>query len=315
MNKMSEEIKISQLQEANEISANDLMMIIQNGVNKKKNIKQMAKELSTVAVSATQPITNKKVWFKIGKNKFDKSRYIENIATGASRTKNLKLEPNTVYTMSSNMTKTSSNTADLFFASGCNASVSTDANGVWDGQSRTVTSDENGYVTVAYRKQSTSQTPNLMDAWYQIEQGSTATEYEAYIEATIYVKNNNGVYEKFINNEAEKYSANELAIGTWIDGETVYRKIIEATSPAVADTNTNIYNISDLNIKEVIKIEGTVYNKGSRSRGSINSYISVDDYVTTWLYCEDTNKPSHIRCRCRNRTNSPMEIILEYTKN
>ena len=314
MNKMSEEIKISQLQEANEISANDLMMIIQNGVNKKKNIKQMAKELSTVAVSATQPITNKKVWFKIGKNKFDKSRYIENIATGASRTKNLKLEPNTVYTMSSNMTKTSSNTADLFFASGCNASVSTDANGVWNGQSRTVTSDENGYVTVAYRKQSTSQTPNLIDAWYQIEQGSKASAYEAYIEPTIFVKNGS-IFEEFILKNEKKYFVTEQAIGTWIDGKTVYRKIIEATSPAVADTNTNIYNISDLNIKEVIKIEGIVYNKGSRSRGSINSYISADDYVTTWLYCEDTNKPSHIRYRCRNRTNSPMEIILEYTKN
>ena len=280
-----------------------------------ENLNQIQDKL--VVVSSTEPAgeSREKVWFKIGKNKFDKSRYIENIATGASRTKNLKLEPNTVYTMSSNMTKTSSNTADLFFASGCNASVSTDANGVWDGQSRTVTSDENGYVTVAYRKQSTSQTPNLMDAWYQIEQGSTATEYEAYIEATIYVKNNNGVYEEFINNEAEKYSANELAIGTWIDGKTVYRKIIEVTSPAVNDTSTNIYNISDLNIKEVIKIEGTVYSKSASFNGPINSYINATDYITTWLYCEDTNKPSHIRCRCHNRGNSPMKIILEYTKN
>ena len=43
MNKMSEEIKISQLQEANEISANDLMMIIQNGVNKKKILNKWQK--------------------------------------------------------------------------------------------------------------------------------------------------------------------------------------------------------------------------------------------------------------------------------
>lgn len=40
---MSEEIKISQLQEANEISANDLMMIIQNGVNKKKILNKWQK--------------------------------------------------------------------------------------------------------------------------------------------------------------------------------------------------------------------------------------------------------------------------------
>lgn len=312
---MSEEIKISQLQEANEISANDLMMIIQNGVNKKKNIKQMAKELSTVAVSATQPITNKKVWFKIGKNKFDKSRYIENIATGASRTKNLKLEPNTVYTMSSNMPKTSSNTADLFFASGCNASVSTDANGVWDGQSRTVTSDENGYVTVAYRKQSTSQKPNLMDAWYQIEQGSTATEYEAYIEPTIYTKNDNGVYEEIISNKAEKYSTNELAVGTWIDGKTIYRKCLSLTSPGTANINTNIYTITE-NIDTLIDIKGTVYNKGASYKGLINSYITADDNISTWGFCDTSGKITNIRCRASGtRTNSPMTVIIEYTKN
>lgn len=63
---MSEEIKISQLQEANEISANDFMMIIQSGVNKKKNIKQMAKELNPVVVSPTEPTgdNRRKVWMQ-----------------------------------------------------------------------------------------------------------------------------------------------------------------------------------------------------------------------------------------------------------
>lgn len=56
---MSEEIKISQLQEANEISDNDFMMIIQNGVNKKKNIKQMANELNVVTVTETDISANK----------------------------------------------------------------------------------------------------------------------------------------------------------------------------------------------------------------------------------------------------------------
>lgn len=172
----------------------------QNGVTKVNadtfNTFQNNVEKSAVVVSPTQPTTNEKVWFKKGKNKFDKSRYIENIETGAERKLNLKLEPNTVYTMSSNMSKASNNTADLFFASGSNKAVSTDANGVWNGQSRTVTSDKNGYVTVAYRKQSSSQKPNLIDAWYQIEQGSKASAYEAYIEPTIFVKNGS-IFENF----------------------------------------------------------------------------------------------------------------------
>ena len=103
-------------------------------INFQNNVTKLDKEMfdtfqnniekSSVVVSPTQPATNEKVWFKKGKNKFDKSRYIENIATGAEKKLNLKLEPNTVYTMSSNMSKASNNTADLFFASGLNAAVS-----------------------------------------------------------------------------------------------------------------------------------------------------------------------------------------------
>ncbi len=45
---MSEEIKISQLQEANEISDNDLMMIIQNKANKKVTFKQIKEKIIKV---------------------------------------------------------------------------------------------------------------------------------------------------------------------------------------------------------------------------------------------------------------------------
>ena len=45
---MSEEIKISQLQEANEISDNDFMMIIQNKANKKVTFKQIKENIIKV---------------------------------------------------------------------------------------------------------------------------------------------------------------------------------------------------------------------------------------------------------------------------
>lgn len=48
MKKMSEEIKISQLQEANEISDNDFMMIIQNKANKKVTFKQIKENIIKV---------------------------------------------------------------------------------------------------------------------------------------------------------------------------------------------------------------------------------------------------------------------------
>ena len=48
-------------------------------------------------------------------------------------------------------------------------------------------------------------------------------------ERKIYVKNDNDIYEEFINKEdtLEKYSTIEQKIGTWIDGKPVYRKVIE----------------------------------------------------------------------------------------
>lgn len=291
----------------------------QNGVTKVNadtfNTFQNNIEKSAVVVSPTQPTTNEKVWFKKGKNFLNKNNYIIDSEGYIGFVVNLK--SGQTYTLSSNLPIIAK------FAKESNLSGETVGPQNWvKFTSWTFVAGQNtgNYLNnVVYIGINEKGFQKNVEAYsnynIQIEQGSTATEYEAYIEATIYVKNNNGVYEKFINNEAEKYSANELAIGTWIDGKTVYRKVIEATSPTVVDTSTNIYNISDLNINEIIKIEGTVYSKGASFKGPINSYINATDYITTWVYCEDTNKPSHIRCRCHNRTNSPMEIILEYTKN
>lgn len=311
---MNEEIKISQLQEANEINENDLMMIIQNGVNKKKNIKQMAKEFGEVAINPTQPTTNEKVWFRKGKNLLNKNNYFKD--SGGYIGFIVNLEYGQTYTMSSNIPIIAK------FATQSNLTGPTVGPQNWvKFTSWTFVAGKNSgnflnnivYIGIN-EKEMQKNIEAFSDYELQIEPGSTATAYEEYIEPTIFVKNGS-IFDEFILKNEKKYSITEQAIGTWIDGKTVYRKIIEVTSPAVDDTSTNIYNISDLNIKEVIKIEGTVYSKGASFRGSINSYINETDYITTWLYCEDTNKPSHIRCRCHNRGNSPMKIILEYTKN
>jgi len=43
----------------------------------------------------------------------------------------------------------------------------------------------------------------------QIEQGSTATEYEEYIESKTYILNNNNAYEEFMKKQEEIYSIEE----------------------------------------------------------------------------------------------------------
>ncbi|MCI7206486.1 MAG: pyocin knob domain-containing protein [Clostridium sp.] len=205
---MSEEIKISQLQEANEISANDLMMIIQSGVNKKKNIKQMAKELNPVVVSPTQPTTNEKVWFKKGKNLFNKNNFVstESYIDGS----NGEIKSYTGYTkmlilpINGGNSYTISRTAGKHFRAGTTSSYP--ANGMTvsnlkvnnTGTSITVTAGANDKYLVCsyYQKGVDTITATVIESSLQIEPGLKASAYEAYIEPTIFVKNE-GIFENF----------------------------------------------------------------------------------------------------------------------
>ena len=61
----------------------------------------------------------------------------------------------------------------------------------------------------------------------QVEYGEEATEYEEYINPTIYVKKDNGEYNEFIKKEDEQIDiTNEMEYATneYIDGNRVYRK-------------------------------------------------------------------------------------------
>lgn len=211
---MSEEIKISQLQEANEISANDLMMIIQNGVNKKKNIKQMAKELSTVAVSATQPTTSEKVWFRNGKNLFDKdnsvkvhmfidtssNKFVDNYEQAISTY--IKIEGNTTYTISKTAGKTFRVATSESIPANSVKILSTTVN--HEGTKITITTETNAkYLFINYYNASNGDTKGeeIMKNSLQIEKNTVATSYEDYVKPAIFVKNNNNVYEEFIKVE------------------------------------------------------------------------------------------------------------------
>lgn len=100
----------------------------------------------------------------------------------------------------------------------------------------------------------------------QLEQGTTATTYEPYVEDKIYIKNNNDVYEEFIKKQEEIYSIEEQRIGTWIDGKTIYRKTIIDTT-----FRTDFYPIAN-NIKQFVNQYGYVQRKDYPNSGQfINS--------------------------------------------
>lgn len=112
----------------------------------------------------------------LGKNVFDDSIFSN--ASGSTIFYFIKLEPNEYYTMSTDCD--SSGSAVVFFLSGkTQNNVSTSTNGVYKNRPITVKSDGYGYVTVAYRTQPNY--PNLLKYYWQIEKGSSATEYNKYV--------------------------------------------------------------------------------------------------------------------------------------
>lgn len=114
------------------------------------------------------------------KNVFNQSKIINPPANGTQYPIILTLKPNTQYTMSSNCPD-SSGFALIFFVSGTDySSVTSSNNGIWEGQTKTFTSDSNGNMVVVYRRNTGDTNIDLTDYWYQIEEGSTATAYEPY---------------------------------------------------------------------------------------------------------------------------------------
>lgn len=108
------------------------------------------------------------------------------------------------------------------------------------------------------------------------------------------------------------YSTEETKIGTYL-GKPLYRKVIETTAPSTVDTNANIYTFTE-NIENVVNIYGYLYYQSASYKGSINCYITAQDYIATWILVDTSGIPTNIRCRQHNRISAPMKITLEYTK-
>lgn len=97
---------------------------------------------------------------------------------------------------------------------------------------------------------------------FQFEQGNVSSDYEAYIEPTIYIKNRNDIYEKFIKkDEGEVYSTEEVRIGTWTDGKPLYRKVIKVT-PTISNSEYSKYEFTHkiTNIDVITKVDAFTKN-------------------------------------------------------
>lgn len=103
----------------------------------------------------------------------------------------------------------------------------------------------------------------------QIEPGSSAKPYEAYVEPQIYVRNSNGVYEEFTKKNKEEITF----IKRYYAGKNLNCNEITDTGIYTIDTNNNITNGPTLVANNLNLL--TVFNNGQVIQQIWNNYGTV----------------------------------------
>lgn len=301
---------------------------IQNNIKEEVNtqINEVNEQLTNIEqegiiVSPTEPTTNRrKVWMQKGKNLFNKNN--ANIISGymsggvhkifknntnADKMIYIKCNPNTTYTVSKCV-------SSRFAVCAINEILTTSekdiTNVIVDNneQSITITTGTNECYLYVYYYTSGDNEQEILNS-IQIEQGSTATEYEEYIEPKMYILNDNNVYEEFMKKHEEIYSTEEQKIGKWIDGKALYRKTIIDTS-RIGSGETLLINHGISNIKEITNVKcGVVYQ---------DEYypfpVIYDNYTTQLIINKITKTQIHMKSFGEVWATHKLTITLEYTK-
>lgn len=207
-------------------------------------------EKSCVAVSKTQPTSNESVWIKKGKNAFNGNNVL--IVNTAHTTNNISKNDISITTtgnyansrfkvmipnefinkkvlISFNAISTVNGSTTnirntLYISSGNNDNGDILTQVLTTTKTRynvtfTPTTEEI-YITLYGNLADYSTFITMTISEIQLEQNLTATDYEEYIEKEIYVKNDNGVFEKFINADDIPQETDEVLLGNG----TYYKK-------------------------------------------------------------------------------------------
>lgn len=284
-----------------------------------------------VTISSVEPSgKNNKVWFKKGKNLFDAYEYayytrsvnetfqIKNANSIAVSGNNQtwsrvqitisNLKPNTQYTISSTVKNTSQHNAAIIVTIGGGESQNTSA---VDGATLNVgfTTDATGGIEVSlfsnWSSSSLSETITYNNL--QIEQGSSRTSFEPYVEPTIYTKNSSNIYEEFREKNEEINTSKETLIGKWLEGKNLYRRVVGLGVMPNATAKNVAHGLKNVNI---IRCYGTAYNSSAvlplpyvGYGGTTSSQISIDVVGTDIRVYTSSD-----------RTSFNGYAILEYTK-
>lgn len=209
-----------------------------------------------IVISATEPQENnrKEIWIRKGKNLLHNN--LENYSGTATSTipnnptpyrlstmKLIKVKSNTPYTLST----TNTDIVALIIAYDEKGNYLRNTVNDWPNIANyTFTTDSDcAYIRILFAF--TDKITNITKAdlgQCQLEQGSSKTDYEPFVEKAVYVKNDNGVYENFTEEKVDRYSLEETKTDkVWIDGKPIYRKVLSFT------TDSEIYIMKTINIE------------------------------------------------------------------
>lgn len=161
------------------------------------------------------------------------------------------------------------------------------------------------YTTSQITKNFTNQ--DITCAMIRVNKGAT-------VDTTVYpqlekgpIKTNHIGYKEF--NNKQTYHSYEHVIGTWVDGKTLYRKVINLNMP---NGLTERFNEYDTGLNNIItrKIYGVMYVQGNVFPLPIYNLINGESCL---ISTQNGGKYINIELNC-DYSNYNADIIIEYTK-
>lgn len=113
------------------------------------------------------------------------------------------------------------------------------------------------------------------------------------------------------------YSTEETVCGKWIDGKTIYRKVITGKLAEDSGNSIAFADVSDLKVETIVDLYGTLLDNISKAQCTLQtSYNRTNGILaaTNMFYSNDGKIYYHYLNNNGNYSNCTATVIIEYTK-
>lgn len=224
---MSEEIKVSEMPNLVDLKDEDVMMIIQDGINKKCSMSLIPKYLEEkqIIVSSTVPTTNERVWLKKGKNLLNLKYcnmynfYNSNISNiqknsitvsslrewGYTQIDDFEVESGQTYTFSANYENSENSPTSIIIYNENDDTLAWQDASAQTGKFEVTFTANTNKVKIRFSVNNTSEIRKNTVKYtnIQLEVGNVATSFEEYIAKEIFYKDND-TWIKFMEEQPSR---------------------------------------------------------------------------------------------------------------